>query len=40
MMGNRADKSERQRKDWGGRETMKAERENSVGHVRRWCGLF
>jgi hypothetical protein len=38
MMGNRAYRGEREieREDWGGREMTTAERENGMGHLRRW----
>jgi hypothetical protein len=44
MVGNRAYRrereTEREREDWGGRETTMAERENGVGYLRRCHSLI
>ncbi len=29
-------RGEKEREDWGGRETMAVEGENGMGHLRRW----
>jgi hypothetical protein len=40
MTGSKAEREERERENWGGRETMAVEGENSVGHLRRWRQLI
>jgi hypothetical protein len=42
MMGNMAREKEREteREVWGERERNTAEKENDMGHLRRWLGLI